>query len=223
MKLLVAAATTLEIEPFLSHLAYNFDQDNDEVFRKGKLEIFVCITGIGTMLTTFRLMEGLNVFNPHFCLQAGIAGAYNRTLELGDVVMVREEVMADLGIEDADGFKDVFDLKLMSPVQKPFIHKKLINPFQDFPMKLDKPLVSGLTVNTVSGTDATISSREEHYNCDVESMEGAAFHYVCLAKGFPFLQVRSISNYVEPRNRDNWKMEEAIANLNKWIISHLPY
>ena len=49
-------------------------------------------------------------------------------------------------------------------------------------------------------------------------MEGAALHYVCLMEKIPFLQIRSISNYVGERNKRNWNMKEAIANLNKKLI-----
>ncbi len=224
MRLLVAAATTLEIEPFLTFLEYNFEKDPaTDIYTKGNLNIYICITGVGSLLTTFHLLEALAVFNPYFCLQVGVAGAFNRELALGEVVMVREDMLADLGVEDSDGFHDVFEIGLLAAGQKPFLRKKLVNTFQDFPMKLDKTLVSALTVNTVSGVVATIKTRAEHYSCDLESMEGAAFHYVCLAKGYPFLQVRAISNYVEPRNKESWKMHEAIANLNKWLTDHLPY
>jgi len=33
-----------------------------------------------------------------------------------------------------------------------------------------------------------------------------------------FLQIRSISNYVEPRNKDNWDLPLAISNLNNTLI-----
>jgi futalosine hydrolase len=52
-------------------------------------------------------------------------------------------------------------------------------------------------------------------------MEGAAFHYVCLQEGMPFAQVRSISNYVEPRNRSAWKIKEAVIALNEWVVAFL--
>jgi futalosine hydrolase len=41
---------------------------------------------------------------------------------------------------------------------------------------------------------------------------------VCLTEKIPFAELRAISNYVEPRNRDNWKMKEAIENLNTILI-----
>jgi futalosine hydrolase len=44
-------------------------------------------------------------------------------------------------------------------------------------------------------------------------MEGAAFMYACLVQGVRFAQVRAVSNIVERRNRDAWKLKEAIDNL----------
>jgi futalosine hydrolase len=52
----------------------------------------------------------------------------------------------------------------------------------------------------------------------VESMEGAALHYVCLSEKIPFLQLRGVSNYAGERNKSKWKLKEAIGNLNKELI-----
>ena len=46
----------------------------------------------------------------------------------------------------------------------------------------------------------------------------AAFFQTCLTEGVAFTQIRAISNFVEPRNRENWKMQEAIQNLNEVLI-----
>jgi futalosine hydrolase len=52
----------------------------------------------------------------------------------------------------------------------------------------------------------------------VESMEGAALHYVCLMEGIPFLQIRSVSNVTGDRDKNRWKLKEAIENLNKSLV-----
>ena len=55
-------------------------------------------------------------------------------------------------------------------------------------------------------------------------MEGAALHYVCLSEKIPFLQLRSVSNYVGERDKSKWALREAIMNLNielqRLIIKH---
>ena len=45
-------------------------------------------------------------------------------------------------------------------------------------------------------------------------MEGAAFHYACLLQKFKFFQLRSVSNVVGERDKNKWKMKEAIEALN---------
>ena len=51
-----------------------------------------------------------------------------------------------------------------------------------------------------------------------ESMEGAALHYVCLMEKVPFVQIRSISNYIGERNKQKWDMMNSIVNLNETLI-----
>ena len=52
-------------------------------------------------------------------------------------------------------------------------------------------------------------------------MEGAAFMYACLVHGQPFAQVRAVSNVVERRNREAWKLPEAIESLGATALRML--
>lgn len=79
--------------------------------------------------------------------------------------------------------------------------------------------VSGITVNRVHGNEKSILKLIGHSNASVESMEGAAFYYACKQAELPCIQIRSISNYVEKRNRANWKIGLAVSHLNEWLIS----
>jgi futalosine hydrolase len=137
-------------------------------------------------------------------------------------VLVRSEQLGDLGAEDHDSFLDIYRLGLGSPDEPPFTNGRLENEFKDLPVLAGHlETVSGLTVNSVSGNAGTIAGRMSRYNAQVESMEGAALHYVCLQMGMPFLQVRAISNYVTPRDRAAWKIEEALIALNAQLIDWL--
>jgi futalosine hydrolase len=49
---------------------------------------------------------------------------------------------------------------------------------------------------------------------DIESMEGAALHYVALLENIPFLQIRSLSNFAGERDKSKWEMNKAISCLN---------
>ena len=68
-------------------------------------------------------------------------------------------------------------------------------------------------MNTVHGNMASIEKVIKKYKPEIESMEGAAFFYVCEKENIPSIQLRAISNYVERRNKDNWNIPLALQNL----------
>ena len=110
---------------------------------------------------------------------------------------------------------------LINKDTRPYVIGKLYTPLLAVHNKITLQHVSGLTVNTVSGNARTIKMRNDKYHCDIETMEGVALHYVCLKEKAPFAQVRAISNYVTPRDKSEWKMKEAIINLNNWLIGFI--
>jgi futalosine hydrolase len=78
--------------------------------------------------------------------------------------------------------------------------------------------VNAITVNEISTSKKRIQSYQEAYQPALESMEGAAFHYVCLQENIAFMQLRSISNTVGVRNKKQWNLPLAIEELNKVLI-----
>lgn len=221
MNILLAAATEAEISPTLQWLREAWGTGDGQRFYRAGINVEVVCTGVGLIHSTAALTRVLVGGPFHFAVQAGVAGAYNRALQLGEVVSVREEVLGDLGAEDGDKFLDVFDLGLAREDDFPFTGGRLLRlPGEGAPAVFFSELkeVVGLTANTVSGRTSTIEARSKRWRPDVETMEGAPFHYCCLQAGIPFAQLRAISNYVEPRNRENWKMGEAIAALNARLI-----
>jgi len=211
MKLLIVAATEAEIKPFI-------DYSHNNTPSPGAGRGAVLITGVGMIATTYALTKHLQSHQYDLVLQAGVGGSYGPNIALGDVVFITSDQYGDLGAEDHDNYLDIFEMGLLDKNTHPHTNGKLITPLSAIHGKITLPQVTGLTVNMVSGNARTIKHRTEKYNCDVESMEGAAFHYVCLKENIPFAQVRAISNYVTPRDRSQWKMKEAIINLNNWLI-----
>ena len=147
-------------------------------------------------------------------IQAGVAGSFDRTIETGTVLAVKQDYLADEGVWEISKFKTVFDLDLRNKNDKPFIKGRLENPHKELLKIAGLRVVNAITVNQVSTSENVISEYLERYDCSLESMEGAALHYVCLMENIPFIQLRSISNFIGERNKQNWKMEQAIVNLN---------
>lgn len=214
MKLLIVAATELEISPLLQWLYKNWEpQRRAGSFKQDQLELHCLITGVGSMHTAHALGQELLLNLPDLAINLGVAGALNPDLVLGQLYHVRAEILGDLGAEEKDGrLLDLFDLGLLAPSNPPYINKRLYNPQADESEFL--PLATGLTVNKAHGSANSIEQiRAKYPEADLESMEGAAFFFACLQAKQPFLALRSISNYVEPRNRAGWQMEKALDSL----------
>ena len=54
-------------------------------------------------------------------------------------------------------------------------------------------------------------------------MEGAGFFYACKILDLACVQIRSISNHVIPRDKDKWKIQLAIDNLNISLTNYINY
>ncbi len=201
MNLLIVAATQFEIEPFIQH--------------KKKADIL--ITGVGIPATVYYLTQKLLTGNYDLVIQAGIAGTFSERLNLGEVVAINKDTFADVGIEENGKLHTLFETGFLEKDAFPFTNGWLVN-LQPVLEKTSLPLARGITVNKISDNDFQNKLMIEKFAADVESMEGAAFHYVCLQQKINFLQIRSISNTVGERDKSKWKLKTSIENLNKELI-----
>jgi futalosine hydrolase len=161
--------------------------------------------------TAFQLGNHLSTNNYSFGLNAGIAGSFNREIDLGELVNVTEDKFCELGAEDGDRFM---------PIDELGFGESTIKPMQTN-ANLTLRHVTSVTVNTVHGNEGTIEALKNRIKADVESMEGASFFYGCNQRNLPSIQIRAISNYIEKRNRENWKIEQAVTNLNTFLIDFI--
>lgn len=210
MNLLVTAATALEIKPFQEYLAQKGASAN--------CQVDILIGGIGLMHTAWHLGRQLARKKPDLAIQAGIAGSFRRSWPLGQVVLIGREQLGDLGVDDNGSFKDLFDTGLWTDSVPPFTENSLVNTFSGLPFVPELPIAKGISINMVTGSPASIERLEQKYAPDIESMEGAAFHFACLQEAVPFLQLRSISNYVEARDKSKWNIPLAVKQLNETLI-----
>lgn len=213
MNCLVIAATAKEIAPFLDH------------YRNKPagiaLDTDVLISGVGLTATTYSLGRQLGLKKPDLVIQAGIAGCFDKKIPLGTVVAIKQDTIADEGVVESGRLRTLSDLGLVSPDQFPYKKGWLVNPGKKMMKASGLKTVKAVSVNQVSTDPHMIGQYEQVFGADIETMEGAALHYVCLMEKIPFLQVRSISNYVGERNKTRWDMKAAIHNLNKTLIKLL--
>ena len=160
----------------------------------------ILITGIGMVNTAIRLTQVLMKKKYDLVINMGVAGSFCDELKNGDVVEVVEDYFSEVGFEDGESFSEFLDFDLKTE----FLNNSKTN--------LRK--VRAITVNTVHGNQNSINEIIERRNVDIESMEGASVFKVCEEFNVPCLQIRSISNKVEQRNKKNWDLDLAIRNLN---------
>jgi futalosine hydrolase len=214
MRILIVAATQGEVQPLMDALGMQTSDEAANLFVPRHTSVANCsvlITGAGMVPTAFALGRHLphNVYN--LVINLGIAGAFDRKFTLGDVFEITQDTFAELGAEDDTRFVNIEQLGLGASIFNPtssLSHFTFINP----------PKATAITVNTVHGNDTTIAEVVARLNPQIESMEGAAFFYVCRELKVPCVQIRAVSNYVEKRNRDNWQIGLAVKNLNTFAL-----
>ncbi len=196
MKILLLSATQFEIQPFL----------------QSSPKIDVLIGGVGVPATVYHLTKQLNHHHYDLVIQAGIAGAFSEVeLVPCEVVTVQKDCFADLGAIEKKSFQTVQDMGFSNEPEWILNTNPLLN-------KLNFKQVKAVTVNTVTDNNDAILTMQKKWNAEIESMEGAALHYVCHHQKVNYLQLRCISNVVGVRDKTKWNIKKAIDNLNQALV-----
>lgn len=202
MEILIVAATEREIKPSLPILQ--------------ELEIDVLITGVGMVETAFALGERLATKSYDLLLNVGIAGSFSPDLPLGSVVEVTQDQFIELGAQNREEFLSIEE---MGFGQSLFFSNSIAGTIAPTGLRQ----VHAITVNTVHGNAIAIEAIRKRLaeNLTIESMEGAAVLHAAHKRNTPVIQVRAISNYVEPRDTSLWDIPQAIQKLHEWLRGYL--
>ncbi len=221
MRILIVSATFAEIKPLATTLKVNIVSTNNiYTTNYSGHEITLLITGVGMVATAFH-MGGVNKDDFDLAINVGIAGSFTKELQPGQLVNVTTDCFSEMGADYGEKFIPLYQMDFAKDFAEPFMTKggilqNLTLTPNSFINDLQK--VKGITVNTVNGKAERIEKIVELFSPQVESMEGAAFLFGCLKKGIPCFQLRTISNYIEPHNLNNWNIPLAIGILNKRLI-----
>jgi futalosine hydrolase len=216
MRILIVAATSIEVAPVVASLR-EMSERGPRLTRYAHAahDVDVLITGVGMVATAAWCSHVLALSRYDVALNFGVCGSFDHALKPGDVVQVVTDRIAELGAEDGETFLSIHELNL--PGEHEFTN--IAPPANAALGRL--PPVNGITVNTVHGNARSIAAVTERFKPQVESMEGAGFMQACLIHDVAFAQVRAVSNVVERRNRDAWKLADAIGVLGTTALSIL--
>ena len=215
MRVIITAATNGEWMPSFQKINPAYAGTNKR-FSVGFHE-----SGIGLLASSVSLMKMFVQETPSLIIQVGIAGCFDKKIPLGKVFAVKDDFAGDIGVMENKVWKDLFDMKFDKPNDAPYEKKSLPNPWLSQYNLLKLPTKKGVTVNTISTDKNKIDLYSGRYKATLESMEGAALHYMGRDLNIPFIQIRAVSNYVGERNKAKWNMQEAIYNLNETLLQYL--
>jgi futalosine hydrolase len=215
MRVIITAATVAEWMPSFLEMNHLYTGESQ------RLKVQFHQSGVGMLASAVAITRMVKEDKPDLIIQAGIAGCFDASAALGKVVVIKDESLADMGVEEDGKWKDIFDLKLEKSSYHPFERRKLPNPWLAKFNLLKLPEVSAITINEISTNKERILQLVKKYDPYTESMEGAAVHYVCREANIPFIQMRAVSNYIGERNKANWKIKEAIDNLNQGLLKYV--
>jgi futalosine hydrolase len=170
----------------------------------------VIAVGVGPALAAAATAKALAERPYDAVICAGIAGGFAEHVEVGGLVVATESIAADLGAEAPDGFIPLDDLGF-GTARRPADQALLERLGQALPEAVAGPV---LTVSTVTGTAAgTAALRARHPDAVAEGMEGFGVASAAAVFGVAYAEVRAISNAIGPRNRDAWRIPQALAAL----------
>ncbi|MFK7922510.1 MAG: futalosine hydrolase [Bacteroidia bacterium] len=221
MHTLLVAATPLESQLIQKELQMKPLADSDiDLWQSDVGPYYLLHSGIGMSNMAYALGYFQATYQVKQAINFGIAGSFDRSIALAEVVEVVSDCFAELGADSPQGpiWLEEMGFPLMKRANQAF-YNELYNPK---PSKSVYPKVSALTVNRVTGTETGLAERLAEWPRQLESMEGAAFFQAFLRSGTPFLAFRGISNYVEVRNKKNWQIGPAVQNVQKAILALLP-
>ena len=214
MRVFITAATVGEWMPCFLQIDKLYTE------KSKRFKVYFHQSGVGMMATTFSLTKLILEEKPDLLLQVGLAGCFT-SMQLGKVVVVDKDVAGDVGVEEDGKWKDLFNLKLEKSNYPPYKKSALPNQHIEKFNLLKLKTVSGITVNEITTRKERIKQLVKKYSPVTESMEGAALHYICISTNTPFLQMRTISNYIGERDKSKWMIKEAINNLNSTLLKYI--
>ncbi|MFV8829497.1 futalosine hydrolase [Alkalihalobacterium sp. APHAB7] len=178
--------------------------------------IDVVVSGVGIAAAAAATARVLATNTYDLVINAGIAGGFVGQAEVGSIVIANEIVAADFGTETSEGFVSIDELGFGS--SRIEADKNLVEVVSKTFSNAGQTVTTGpiITVSTVTGTAETTEEMLRRVpSGKAEAMEGFGVATAAGQFGIPILEIRTISNAVGPRDRDAWRIKEALQTLQE--------
>ncbi|WP_078578131.1 futalosine hydrolase [Salipaludibacillus agaradhaerens] len=189
---------------------------------KNTLNIDVQTVGVGAVTAAVNTANLLAKHSYDVVINMGVAGGFPNKANIGDAVIATDITAADLGAESDDGFKPIEELGFgQSALRSDKAMGERLT--QELNTRCTFSIHSGpvATLSTVTGTAKTLNELEKRVPGVVaEAMEGFGVAMAAHIASVPFLEIRTISNLVGPRDKSAWRLDVALRSLEH-VSKHL--
>lgn len=175
-------------------------------FFRPQPHVEMLVTGVGVVEAAAAVSRALAQSTYDLVISAGIAGAFEGAAEIGEGVVVADDLLQ-------------LDLETDAPIALPEGLHVIDRAGSDLVLvdrlvELGFRSVRGVTVTRVTATDNT-AGKLAALGVGVESMEGFAVLRAAEIAGVPAIEVRGISNIVCERSRSRWDFSAGTRGAEK--------
>ncbi|MDD2595287.1 MAG: hypothetical protein PHD11_05660 [Bacteroidales bacterium] len=193
-----------------------------------RINVSFAVTGMGTTSLCYKLTKILNSNGIEGCydmiVNVGVAGSYTSRFPVGTVVNISTEQFGDSDAASRSGFQTIFDYSTLDANAVPFINGVLKNTsvVDRFSYAIqDIPSAVGITFQTKQSSGLHGGRIERQFTPEIDTMEGAAFFYVCMMEDISFIELRAVSYMVGEEDRTKWNVPLALNRLYEVCIDFL--
>ncbi len=175
------------------------------------VEVVAVFSGVCKVNAAIATQTLINKFDVTHIILTGVAGALDRQLKIGDVVISNEVAYHDVAHGILTEYHPWMDDIFFSPDKELFRLSE----------KAAEELVikSNFHIGRIITGEAFITHNEresliENFNPLCVDMESASVAHTCYANNIPFIIIRSISDYADENGSDSFDMNMEQAALN---------
>ena len=175
------------------------------------------LCGFGLVVSALRTSQLIVRYSPKQVLLIGIAGTLDDRFPIGHAFQFKEVECFGIGAGSGDHYVSAHEMGWRQWPQEPEISGSI---FLNERTCDDLVNQSGtlLTCCSASATAQDVQLKlKKHPNAVAEDMEGFAVAAACRLAGVPLTIVRGISNRAGDRNKENWRVAEAMLSVEKEI------
>ncbi len=181
-------------------------------FLRPQPHVELLVTGVGPVEAAAAVSRALAQSTYDLVVSAGIGGAFEGMAEIGEGVVVADEMLE-------------LDLETGAPIALPdgaaIVNRATSDlTLVDRLVELGYRAVRGITVHRVTATDGS-AARLAAFGVGIETMEGFAVLRAAEIAGVPAVEVRGISNIVCDRKNSRWDFAAGAQGVQQILTALL--